>query len=1448
MIERLGALLGALDADGAPPLPREVAELVWLARNLPAPPGAGHGCGEPDPAGAPEGLREPAADPARPLPEPPAGDTVPRAHGPVAADPGTRLYLPHAQAASPAAPVAAVPVRFAGPAVLPRSRELARVLRPLKRRFPSRTRTVLDEDATAERAAERRHWLPVLAPAADRWFGVTLVVDAYGEGAAFWAPLGRALGDLLRRTGAFRDVRTYVLRPGADGRPGLAPAALSAASSLRAPATAVDPTGRTVTLVLTDGVAPQWRSPALRAVLRAWAAAGPTAVVQPLPEHLWERTALPPVPVRFRATRRGVPGARLGHVPYGLGARAPEPGDVAVPVLGATPEWLGPWAAAVAGAGCFDGAAVLLPAPGVPEPVDPRPTGAAGFADFRATAQPRVFRLAAFLAAAPLNLPVMRMVQSTMLPDSPLSDLAEIVFSGLLRRLPGGGDGLDAAYEFVPGVRERLLSTLRRDEADEVIAAVSAYADGRAPGTGPRFTAAVPAPAGPLALPAAARHWAEVRDLVRRRQGRPQGPQESAGRLFLITLGAERPVGRHRTVSVRSVGDMAGVLIDSGYVHVLPHLAFRTDAGEVLREIDEWAAEARPGPGDVVVVYGSHTDASAGRYLLLTQTGPGVAPERLLDVLAGRGLGHAVFLLDVGSGPEPPDVPLPQPALPSGGTRLSVVAAATCPGPGGGTALAEAVTRVLGETTADERQPFLDTAEVLDGIARAYEGFAGEDGAAPPRARWASHGGPAPAFPNPLHTPALATLASWLRSDRHDGRIRVVTGSPGSGRSAVLRRLARLFTSAYHLPASSVFPPSLRQMVSRKEPITLLIDDLDEIGEVERVHDLVQPVAALPHVRLVVAMRPEALPLLGPHVEVVDLDEEAYRAAPESFVRALLDGFPSAGAMSASVVDRAGGSVAIARALAAAVRDGRLSPGVPEDYWDVVADAAVDERLGRFGSERAEVERLLLPLAYVAHTGAPLPSDLWTALADALAGGGGRRDTGWVLEVAADLFTPGTYQLCRAVAHHLRVGDDPASVHGLITEALLDLVPRAPGGGRRDWRAAPAYVRAHLATHAAAAGAIDALVEDTEFVVRAEPGRLLRALGAVTTQHGRRLAEVYESAAPVLGTLGPVERRGVLAVEAASRRHFRRLTGSFARPLPWHPLSAGVADVRVAGVFSTPLTPVPTLFVGSDDGAVLVRQLPGGTRDHELTGHVGPVRAVDCVAVDGRPHVVTGGEDGTVRVSDLTTGALRSLYRAYESPRSPVRAVSCTVIDGRPCAVVATEGAVTVVDVARNAGRPLMPPVPWRVSSLVCTSVHGRPAAVLGSEESLAVYYFAGSPRRVCSGPVTALAGAVLHGRPVVLHGHGTEVVYGWDAETGAHRKLFRGDGVVTAVATAVVDGRPCAVTAERPGSVVVRDLSSGHRTAIVLPRPARSLTAAGRFVAVALGDTAVFIELRPVR
>lgn len=688
MIERLGSLLADLCPTEQPPTPREVAELIWLARHLPEEAeGTEPATGRPEERPAPPGME----DGHEPEPSETGDDHRSESEA-------TRLYLPgpsSADGGEEAEVEPATPIRVTGPPTLPRRRELGRALRPLKRRVPSRVRTVLDEDASVSRIADHDHWIPVLTPAADRWLDVLIVLDTYGESATFWEPLARELSTLLLQLGAFRDVRLHHLAPRSDGDPGLGAGTGAATSSqpLRSTGSAVDPTGRTVTLVLTDGVAPAWRTGPMLQALRKWADHGPTAILQTLPENVWERTALAPEPGRFRTREAGGPNSRLLYTGYGLRPPAVQH-HVPVPVLGLTPEWLGPWAHAIAQPAAFDGAALLLPAPGgspyrrLDAPLDVEGLDRSiTFEDFRAQAQPDVFRLAAYLAAAPLNLGVMRTVQSAMLPASPVSDLAEIVYSGLLRKVNGGGgrpdDALNQAFEFVPGVRERLLSTIRRDEADEVIAAVSAYVDRHTPMTGARFTAAVRDPDGALALPLGARHWAEVHHLVRRRQGRrmttadrvptaadlmpgpsvqrtehlsvPSAPDPGVRR-FLITIG----VSRHEDPSL---SDLPGVRRDIarvhdlfeglGYTHVLLGLAADPRRAELVQGLREWAADALLGPTDVVVVYfaGSAWNVHGQLRLLaadsvLDDVTTALLPEVAFEGLLRSEVGHLLFLLD----------------------------------------------------------------------------------------------------------------------------------------------------------------------------------------------------------------------------------------------------------------------------------------------------------------------------------------------------------------------------------------------------------------------------------------------------------------------------------------------------------------------------------------------------------------------------------------------------------------------------------------------------------------------------------------------------------------------------------------------------------------------------------------------------------------------------------
>ncbi|MFE0460452.1 SAV_2336 N-terminal domain-related protein [Kitasatospora sp. NPDC058965] len=830
---RLAALLRSLEPDAPAPTPREVAELVWLAGRLPRGAIRGAAAGPDRRAARPGPSAEPSTEPEQPAAaEEPQQEAEPPA--PEAED-GSRVYLP--EAAAPGAGAApsgrAGAVRVAGAAVLPRRRELAGALKPLKRRVPSGSRTVLDEDATADRAAQDARWLPVLVPAMERWLDLALIVDEYGEAAALWEPVGRELSRVFAESGAFRDIRTYRLRPRADGSPALARGAQQA---LHTPATSIGPTGRTVTLVLTDGVDPAWSAPELRGALRRWARNGPTAVLHTLPEHLWAQTALAPEPGRFRSTGAGAANALLRYTPYALGADGPRAGAVPVPVLGIQPEWLAPWARATASAGAYDGAAVLLGPPDECAATAP-PAGdrAVRFADFLAQADPRVFRLAAYLTAAPLNLPVMRLVQSAMFPGSPPSDLAEIVFSGLLHQVPGGAaaaaaDPLRQAYAFAPGVREQLLSTLRGDEADQVVAVVSAHLARTAPAAAARFTAAVADPDGRLQLPGGARHWARTRGPGRRRHPRGEAAGAvrwpGAGRRFLITIGVPRSrdagsadpaatdPGAHGRTAFDDPGDLArdvarvrAAFEGLGYLPVLPELAAGPDSEAVLRSVDAWVDRAGLGPEDAVAVYfaGHAVVTPDGETTLLlgdnlSGKAWGLTVAALHRAFAG-GIGGLMLLLDTCAGPRPGRSMLERPEL----WVLAHLAGVAETGPE--SAFVRALTRELADLRGGSVPPPRMAWELA---ARLDERLRLERSAAPaepPRSgtvSWYSIGRAAVSFfPEPTpdcrqqavalwaeQSDALRRLVSWLGERGDDHRPRVLVGGPGTGKSTILAELA----------------------------------------------------------------------------------------------------------------------------------------------------------------------------------------------------------------------------------------------------------------------------------------------------------------------------------------------------------------------------------------------------------------------------------------------------------------------------------------------------------------------------------------------------------------------------------------------------------------------------------------------------------------------------------
>ncbi|MCX5228627.1 SAV_2336 N-terminal domain-related protein [Streptomyces sp. NPDC006553] len=377
---------------------------------------------------------------------------------------------------------ATLPVRAPGANALPGLLGLQKALRPLRAYALAPHRPgegVLDEEATAERSAAAGILTPVMRPAAGRRPDIQLLMDT-GPAMVVWSRMVEELRQACQQSGAFRDVQVHRLydtgegpplvttTSGADGRPRLRPV-----DQLH------DPTGRRFTLVVSDCVGPLWQRGAAQRFLRQWPRNSPLALVQPLPPRLWPRTALPAEPGTFQrsATPGGHTAFRSDDEPWGPLV----PGRSAVPVLTPTPEAFASWTRLHTGHGgnAVRGWAAWL-APEAVEPRAPRTPRAARSDDdllraFRAAASPGALRLAVHLAAAPLTLPVMQLVQRAMLPDTGPMELAEVLLSGLLRRLPGPTPY--PCFSYPPGIQQHFLGSLDPSAAALVLKHCSAYVE-----------------------------------------------------------------------------------------------------------------------------------------------------------------------------------------------------------------------------------------------------------------------------------------------------------------------------------------------------------------------------------------------------------------------------------------------------------------------------------------------------------------------------------------------------------------------------------------------------------------------------------------------------------------------------------------------------------------------------------------------------------------------------------------------------------------------------------------------------------------------------------------------------------------------------------------------------------------------------------------------------------
>ncbi|WP_410575736.1 NACHT domain-containing protein [Amycolatopsis sp. cmx-4-61] len=683
-----------------------------------------------------------------------------------------------------------------------------------------------------------------------------------------------------------------------------------------------------------------------------------------------------------------------------------------------------------------------------------------------------------------------------------------------------------------------------------------------------------------------------------------------------------------------------------------------------------------------------------------------------------------------------------------------------------------------------------------------------------PRARGVDHAGDRGDYFT-ARTTALRELATWLRGDRHDRKARVVTGRPGSGKSALLGRLlmladpdepARAQADPDTLPpagleivplyarratresltqdlASTLGTPEadlgelLQIVAERPRPLVVVVDALDEAGtggdpyEGMRIgRELLRPMTSMPTVRLIIGTRDPFIGTLGSAVTVLDLDDTHYFGANDvvDYARDVLldahdpdslspyrDDLAAATTIGRAIADRAGTSFLVARMTARALVDGQITIDTTRPGWrdTLPSDAkeAFAAYLARFGDNRLRIESLLRPLAYAQGSGLPW-STLWTAIAAALSGlPCSQDDLRWLLEYA------GAYVIESATHNNL--------VFRLVHETMAELL-RAPG----------ADTDAHRAITVALVGQVpDNRNSGGKDWANAHP-YILRHLAAHAAAAGavdNLIADPSYLVHAEPDTLLPALRyvttdigATIRAIYRTSAHYHRRLDPHNRR----HILALDAARFgahALACELALPLGWKPRWATSAQTATALFST---------LTGHNGPIRAAACAIVEGNAVAVTAshGSRGSMHIWDLSTSELRMTINGYTDW---ISAVVCMVIDGTPVAVSASGAKIGKIHT-----------YDLRTGELL---------GVITDQD----------------GSIHVVATAGIEGSSLIVTGGGGDgAVRVWDLITGdLLQTLGHHTDWVQGVACTTINGCPVAITGSRDGSVLVWDLGEGR-------------------------------------
>jgi len=434
----------------------------------------------------------------------------------------------------------------------------------------------------------------------------------------------------------------------------------------------------------------------------------------------------------------------------------------------------------------------------------------------------------------------------------------------------------------------------------------------------------------------------------------------------------------------------------------------------------------------------------------------------------------------------------------------------------------------------------------------------------------------------------------------------------------------------------------------RKKKTVILIDSLDEADERDDiVSQLFKPLAEKSNVLLLIGTRPDSagsgrrFQAFGENTVEIDLDKPRYtdkediiRYVERRLLAAEEPSRPTPYRNSPKIVrkvakalaKKAGSVFLIAHTAVHSLLANssmiditkpewmkQLPTGI-EDAFEQFLDGIDRQRPGGLTSEKALA--VLRALAYSEGEGLPW-ADVWSTVAGAISNlDVSNADISLVQEYAAAFIVEAlehersVYRLYHErIAEHLRgSSDDEKHAHKQIVMTLCQRLVGSPTTKSPDWTHAHPYLLTHLATHASKSDMLHVLLVNPQYLVHAEPIRLLSALegkfGKVDSQNkAKEFASVYRLASHYLLRTQDIHERtayleliahqqgatqAISAFQTVSHHNPWRVRWACLEPLSEHRILAR-EDYGIAAIWVGVVSNRPVVIAADYSGIVKVR-------------------------------------------------------------------------------------------------------------------------------------------------------------------------------------------------------------------------------------------------------------------